>query len=165
MQNIFVTLQFLYIFVPLKLTTMKLAILPNWCKWLTLVLIVAAFSIDFNDYKDAFLRGYHSIDENYNRLPKTPDTTTQPRPYADLIIFLSIIIYILSKDKRDDDFINLIRAKALLIALLLSTLTIMMVYLFNKEIDSLSFLLIHFLLYISIFKIMKIRADFTTIDE
>jgi hypothetical protein len=38
---------------------MKLTFLPNWCKWLSLVMLISAFIIDFDDVKNGFLDGYH----------------------------------------------------------------------------------------------------------
>ena len=147
---------------------MRLAFLPNWCKWLSLALIIAAFIIDIDNLKSAFMEGYHARQglyewSNDSQPQKTTNNVATPS-YTDLIIFLSIIVFILSKDKRDDDYYNLIRAKALLLALLLSTFVLIIVFLFNRELDGFSLLLIHFLFYITIFKILKIREDFATND-
>ena len=171
MQNKFVTLQYLPIFVPLKLTTMKLAILPNWCKWISLALFISAFIIDFENVKEGLLDGYYGLDKGtYSYKVEIPSEGSLPASAKaafifDLIVALSIIVFILSKDKRDDDFINVIRAKALLSALLLSAFVILITFTFRGYLDGISLLLIHFLLYITIFKILKIRADFATIDE
>jgi len=81
-----------------------------------------------------------------------------------LLILFSIVTYILSKDKRDDEFINLIRAKALLLALLFITIVVTLSYVFNGRFERIDVLLIQFLCYIIVFKIMKLRADFATED-
>jgi hypothetical protein len=149
---------------------MKLAFLPNWCKWLSLALFITAIVLDFDAVKDGIMEGYNSYDKiismNVNPIPPqmSSQASTGAVPIFDLMIVLSIIVFILSKDKRDDDYFNLIRAKALLMALLFSAFVLISVFMFNRELDGLSLLFIHFLSYLIIFKILKIREDFATND-
>jgi len=142
---------------------MKLTILPNWCKWLSLALLISSFRVDYNNLIDAFLRGYDSqamLMANTETIPvrKSSDNSgTYPLP--DLLILLSVVVYILSKDKRDDEFINSIRAQALLAAFLVTSITMMFIYAFNGRLDGSYLILIQLLSYVIIFKFMKIRAD------
>ena len=144
---------------------MKLSILPNWCKWLALALFISSFIIDFSGFKEGYHIGYNErkmMKENpeiqklsISDLVKSSDS---PR-IGDLLILLSIIVYVLSKDRRDDEFINSIRAQALLAAFLIVSLIGMIVQLCSGQLDVFFVLTIQFLSYIIIFKILKIRAN------
>ena len=130
---------------------MKLAILPNWCKWLSLAIIIAAFGIDYK----AFLAGLLGQPEPIY----TSSDFLHSFPFSDLLLMLGIIVYILSKDKWDDEYINIIRARALLTALLIISVVVMFVYGFNGKIDLSYLLLIQLLSYIIIFKFLKVRTE------
>jgi len=147
---------------------MKLTILPNWGKWLSLALIVSAFCLDFTNLADAFIRGYRDgamLTTHSEAIPaQTSSDNERTFPIADVLILLSIVVYILSKDKRDDEFINAIRAQALLAALLITSVVVILVSVCNGRLDSAPLLFIQLLSYIVIFKIMKINR-YTDYDE
>ena len=154
---------------------MKLTILPNWCKWLSLAILITAFSIDFNSYKEGLMAGYNEREQLQlqvinpdappiptplpdSHAPQKPEPAQSP-PYGDLLILLSIIVYILSKDKWEDDYINIIRARALITALLIISIIVMLICGLNGQISISILLLIQLLCYIATFKILKFRAD------
>ena len=139
---------------------MKLAILPNWCKWVSLALLVTAFFIDFTNFKEDVVSGRNSIyhGNQQTNSAQTSSNTTDSMSLFDFITMVSIIVYILSKDKKDDEFINSIRAQALLAALLVTSVTVMIVYAFNGQLDVSYLILIQLLSYIIIFKYIKYRA-------
>ena len=153
---------------------MKITFLPNWCKWLSFSLLLAYFVVGFPDIKKGFLDG-----RNYRRALHTGIAPEPPimlnaeeqkaedtrALFSNLLFFSSIMIYLLSKDKRDDEYTNAIRAKALLIALMLATSIALLVSVFDGNMDHIDVLMVQFLLYVIIFKLLKIRAEMFAIDE
>ncbi len=146
---------------------MKIAFLPNWCKYLSIALFVAAFFVDYTESIKAFTAGYNAaLNSNYH-LSAPPTITTWKTVMSDLFIFLSMMVYIFSKDKTDDEYINNMRGKALLVALLVTIVVTFIFYVFEKNIDGLTVVLIQFLLYIVLFQVMKfvLRVRVEGIDE
>jgi len=155
---------------------MKLTILPNWGKWISLGMLVASltFTIIFDreEMVQSFMQGCNEGMARANplkyELPVIPPETESELnvknmsshfDLSDLLLFLAIIVYILSKDKRDDEYLDAIRAKALLLALLFTTVVAMLVYICNGTLESVYLLFIQLLSYIIVFKFMKMRAD------
>lgn len=142
---------------------MRIAFLPNWCKYLSLVLFVASFILGIND----IIRGYEA---GLNASKDTHDTATISEIIdelqndgvslveylSDSLLILSMIVYILSKDKSDDEYINSIRGKSLMIALLIGLVSCFAAYAFGCYIQGIWLLLIQFLSYIIVFKISKV---------
>jgi len=130
---------------------MKLTILPNWCKWLSLALMIATFVLGFDSFKAGLMGEPMPVYSSSDLLRSIP--------LGDLCLLLSIVVYILSRDKRDDEYIHSIRAKSLLAALLITSFIVMIIYMFNGHIEYSYLLFIQLILYIVIFKFSKIRAD------
>ncbi|MCL1974374.1 MAG: hypothetical protein FWG54_06125 [Bacteroidetes bacterium] len=153
---------------------MKLTILPNWCKWLSLFLFVAYFAVSFPAFKQGFIEEWSKPDglhpgtahENvliqYSEEHKASNTIDL---FSGLLFFSSILVYLLSKDKHDDEYIDAIRAKAFSLALMLITVVILLVSIFGKDLECIDVLIIQFLSYIIIFKALKIRAEIFATDE
>jgi len=126
---------------------------------LSLTLLIAGFCLGFDSFKQACIEGYHAYQNSESLSMISSLDIDGSFSYSDLLYLLSIVVFILSKDKRDDEFINVIRAKALLMALLFATVVLLLISIFNGRLQGIDFLLIQFLSYIIIFKFMKIRAD------
>ena len=139
---------------------MKLAILPHWCKYLSLAMFAPAVAFIFSIFITGVIDGYNEQVLLHN--PEA-DVTLLGQPPADAPFLLigewfalfAIIVYILSKDKYDDDFINIIRARALSIALFFSAFIVIFALFFQKQLSGTALLFINFLSYIIIFKTIK----------
>ena len=149
---------------------MRIAILPNWCKYLSLVLFIASFVVGFEDACRGFEEGMRSAQNTHNHENSltalesiesvaNQESVTLVSYVSDLLIMLAIITYILSKDKKDDEYINILRGKSLMIALLISILCCFIAYAFNAHIQGLWLLIIQFVSYLIAFKINKIATD------
>lgn len=93
------------------------------------------------------------VDEMHN------DGITLLEYLSDTLLIISMIVYILSKDKNDDEYINVIRGKSLMIALLIGLVSCFAAYAFECYIQGIWLLLIQFLSYIIVFKISKVVAS------
>lgn len=136
---------------------MKIAFLPNWCKYLSLAFFILSLAFGI----DSFIRGYNAglNDIDFSEAIHNEMAQSTWKDYiSDMLVMLSIIIYILSKDKNDDDYINVIRGKSLLIALLIGVISCFIAYGFDCHIQGIWLLLIQFISYIIIFKISKAAA-------
>lgn len=151
---------------------MKIAFLPNWCKYLSLTLFIASFALGINDFYKGFEDGRRATQMISTTHSSEPEQA-QPSLYdaaavndvslieylSDTLLILSMIVYILSKDKNDDEYINVLRGKSLLIALLIGLISCFIAYAFGCYIQGLWLLLIQFLSYIIVFKISKVVAN------
>ena len=142
---------------------MKLAILPHWCKWLALALLITSFAIDFKDFKSDIIKGATYVEQLYeNTTPISQQNHSDQAkafPIGDLLILLSIIVYILSKDKWEDDYINTLRSQALLCSLLIASCTVIVTCFLKGRIEGTYLLLAQLFSYIIIFKILMIRSE------
>lgn len=141
---------------------MRIAFLPNWCKYLSLVLFILSFIVDIEGAVKSFQEGYQAGLNSHNlfeELSSKDEYWSLASYLSDLLIILSIVTYILSKDKRDDEYINVMRGNSLLIALLIGTISCLIAYGFGCQMQAIWLLVILFLSYIITFKIMKIAAD------
>lgn len=151
----------------------KIAFLPNWCKYVSLLLLVASVIVDIGGLRKGFEAGREAANSTlaeesngagegltFSELMNEELENVRVEGYlSDLLIMLSMVVYILSKDKKDDEYINIIRARSLLIALLIGIVSCFIAYGFSYHIQGILLLLIQFFSYIIVFKIGKIASD------
>jgi len=117
---------------------MKIQILPNWFKKVGLIMFIVFSALAS---KDSIVRGYN-YGYNYNRaIPETvkldslvhvfKSTTTQH--YLSIISIIGIIIYLMSKEKIEDDYINKLRLESYQITALISLFSALIIFLFSSE--------------------------------
>ena len=145
---------------------MKLTILPNWCKWISFALLIPAFLFISGVFLAGVMDGYneqvllHNPDADVALSGMPPLDGALPTIGSWLAI-IAIIMFILSKEKRDDDYLNAIRGQALLIALLFSSIVLFITLFLQMLLLGIHLLIIYFLSYIVIFKIMKMKESFS----
>lgn len=111
---------------------MKLQILPNWCKKLGLALF----------FIGSIIGGGDDMSDGWNGLPyKSPDGSTY---FANLVganwlhIFeivgiLGMLIYMLSKEKIEDDYIKKLRYESYLFSSIIWLVIAVIIYAFNEH--------------------------------
>lgn len=128
---------------------MRLQILPNWCKKLGLA-IFFIFSIisGYDDTIGAFCDGwnaYPSIEdttENKQHIVKPIEHTTifkdffgaKTLRYLDALSIFGILIYMLSKEKVEDDYINQLRLESYQLTAIVGILISILLYAFSENI-------------------------------
>lgn len=143
---------------------MNIQILPNWFKKIA---IISFFVFSFLQSLDAFIDGWNN-GYNYNTENTTIEYSTyyqnifgkQTIKIFSIVSYLSMIAYFLSKEKLEDDYINLLRLQSFQLSFILIVSISFAFYLFESNIfknvdDGFSLFLI---LYLIIFAIKK-RID------
>ncbi|WP_159023699.1 hypothetical protein [Formosa sp. L2A11] len=151
---------------------MKTQILPNWCKKLGLAIFII-FSIigGGDDFASGFNEGYNATRD---RDEKLGNTEHKLQPMHDVVIFkdyfgrktihyfyaisfLGILMYMLSKEKIEDDYINSLRLESYKFTAIFGIIVSILLYAFSKEIKlGLDYFLSLFMsIYLIIFCIKK----------
>lgn len=134
---------------------MELKMLPNWCKKLGFVLFIICFTISGSE---SFMEGFneatqgskeYSVFENY-----FSDSILH---FFDVLSIIGMIIYMFSKEKIEDDYINKLRLESFQLSSVIGLVVTIILYAFSKDIKlTLDYFLILFLwTYLVIFAIKK----------
>ena len=145
---------------------MNLQVFPNWCKKLGISLCVLSFLGGF----DSFLIGYYSAGDKIT----FTDYTTAIEYYRDqtlfkgyfnetmialfnILILIGMLIYMLSKESVEDDFINKLRLESYQLAFFIITSITLILNIFGVSLDISVDTVIFLLLssYLIIFAIKK----------
>ena len=123
---------------------MKLKMLPNWCKKVGVSLyIIGAIPSAYTGYMDGI--------NEYNNPSIINDNSHLW--FSDIILYLGLIIYFLSKEKIEDDYINKLRLESyqvtIIIGIILSFITFIIFK--NIEIQNSLFLESFLMIYLLIF--------------
>ncbi len=146
---------------------MNTQILPNWFKKVGLVLFIVGSIIGGGD---DFIRGWNSVDDNYETLEKSSqdskglitvfvggESTTH---IFYVLSFIGMLIYILAKEKVEDDYINKLRLESFQLTSIITLLTAIFLFAILKKsnfpLDL--FILLFFWFYLITFFIKK-RID------
>ena len=116
---------------------MKTQILPNWFKKVGLLLfIVFSFLGSGDAYLEGYNRGYY-----YNKdIPENVKTDLFSSYFGEtlvhsfnIIAIIGMIIYIMSKEKIEDDYINKLRLESYQLTALISLFSALIMFLFSSQ--------------------------------
>ncbi|WP_405384708.1 hypothetical protein [Maribacter sp. LLG6340-A2] len=110
---------------------MNFQVLPNWCKKLGLAIFITASLLTGGDY---FMDGFNNVPNGTHHYFKDLYSSTL---YHLLYIspVLGILIYLFSKEKVEDDFINLLRLQSYQLTITIFLLTAVIIYLISHKIN------------------------------
>ena len=160
---------------------MKIKMLPNWCKKLGLAVffISIVINLSYIDSRESFWRGWNksnneshknfdSLSSKSSKLPEIKAPKFQPLfiekalgsnslHLFDISILLGMIIYILAKEKIEDDYINKLRLESYQLTSVLVLLAALGLYSFFENIKlSLNiFITLYLMSYLIIFALKK----------
>ncbi|CDF77760.1 conserved hypothetical membrane protein [Formosa agariphila KMM 3901] len=153
---------------------MNIQILPNWCKKIG-ILIFITFAILAGS--DGFIDGYNEGKNSspLDQIELAPDErkyTSQPHETSEvfsdyfgnelmhvfnILSIIGLIIYMISKEQIEDDYINKLRADSFQLSILIFLLVSLGIYAFqgnlNMPLDY--FLFLYMMLFLIIFSIKK----------
>ncbi len=117
---------------------MKLQILPNWCKKLGLGMFII---FSFISSGDSAINGYNN-GYNYNTTENTIEHATTFNDffgakilrYIDAISIFGILMYMLSKEKIEDDYINQLRLESYQLTAIIGIIISILLYAFAESI-------------------------------
>lgn len=149
---------------------MNFQILPNWCKKLGVVLFVI---FSFLEGRDSFIEGYREGSSNSKEMfefgververdIKNDFSFSQYFGEDVMLVFgaisiIGMIIYILSKEKVEDDYIKILRLESYQLSFLITTIISLVLYLLglNREVEMATIISVLLGLYLIIFAIKK----------
>ena len=133
---------------------MKIKMLPNWCKKLGLVVFLIGFTI--SGFKD-FMRGFTGeLDATkFNYFENIFSTSLMH--LFEIISILGMVIYLMSKEKIEDDYINKLRLESFQLTSFIGLTITIISYAVSEEIElTLDYFIILFLwIYFITFAIKK----------
>ena len=117
---------------------MNFQILPNRFKKVGLILFIVFSALAS---KDSIVRGFNA-GYNYNRtIPETVKSdslvhvteSTITQHYLSVISIIGIIIYLMSKEKIEDDYINKLRLESYQLTALISLFAALILFIFSSQ--------------------------------
>ena len=112
---------------------MKTQILPNWCKKLGLLLFIVASVLNgsFNFINNSFNRN-----EENGLLAILNAFSGGAISYGiDFIAILAMLIYMTSKEKIEDDYINKLRLESFQLTIITGLLVTIIIYILDKDLE------------------------------
>lgn len=106
-------------------------LLPHYFKWIGIGLLFASIILGF----DGFVRGFWdgvSGGEYNNFTPVFPDFFSQ---IADFVTLMGLLVYILAKNKTEDEFAQKLRYESAFIVLVLTIVVLLIVILYRPGIQ------------------------------
>lgn len=142
---------------------MNIQILPNWFKKVALIVFAISYIIvGFDSFLDGVNDAHANQQYDYNEVPESQLMTDfvggkTVINYLSIISLLSIIAYILSKEKVEDDYINILRLESFQLSFVIIIFVGIVFIIFDKNelfglFDSVTLFL---WLYLSIFFMKK----------
>lgn len=113
---------------------MKLQILPNWCKKLGLILFfVTGFINGFQSFIDGFNDGFSGKPYDYKPTYFENILGESGLHFLGFISMIGLIIFLLSKEKIEDDFINKLRLESYQLTSFICLVLFLILYAFTQS--------------------------------
>ncbi len=111
-------------------------LLPHAFKWIGLAVFLLGFIFGaIDDGRQGFMEGYNETVNDpveYNFEPILPERISH---FADYALLFGLLIYILSKNKREDEFIRKLRYESAFIVFVLTISIVLVWHIFNPEFE------------------------------
>jgi len=129
-------------------------LLPHYFKWIGLIIFFVGLTVNIiDDGRRGFIEGYNdAIDDPSERIetefhPVFPDRVTH---FSDIALLIGLLIYILAKNKMEDEFMQKLRYESAFLVMVLSLFIVLIIYLFNEnfKIDPSTFLSLQMIGYL-----------------
>jgi hypothetical protein len=147
---------------------MKWKMLPNWCKKLGFLLFIFGFiaTSSIGSFREGFNEGYNAYNpkkievniasDDELQTPEASENGNSNHIY-DVVLILGMIIYLFSREKIEDDYINKLRLESYQFTAIMGLVVTIVFYAFSKDLElTLDYFLILFLwTYLLTFAIKK----------
>ena len=111
---------------------MKIKMLPNWCKNLGISIFLLGFFI--SGYK-GFHEGMTSFNTSGEKINNFENLFSDPIIHLfDIVTIIGMIIYMFSREKVEDDYINKLRLESYQLTAFIGLGITIMLYVFSKDI-------------------------------
>jgi Ca2+/Na+ antiporter len=106
-------------------------LLPHYFKWIGIGLLILSFVFGIDDFLLGLYGGWHhDSSKEFKRI--LPEIFAQT---SDYILLISLLIYLVSRNKREDEFIQKIRYESAYIVLVTTILIILVLYIIIPDIN------------------------------
>lgn len=139
---------------------MKTQILPNWFKKLGfLIFIVFTFLGGGDNFIDGYKSGYSMIDQTGSDIFKSYFGENLIH-FFEILGIIGILIYMMSKEKVEDDYINKLRLESFQITAIIGLGLTILLYAFSKDLKlTLDYFIMLFLMFYLVIFFIKKRID------
>ena len=104
-------------------------LLPYYFKWIGLTLFFSGFILAIDDVRLGYIEGSTGATvENFERI--LPEIFSF---WGDFVTLLGLLIYILSKNKTEDEFAQKLRYESAFLVMVITILTVLVVYVANHN--------------------------------
>jgi hypothetical protein len=149
---------------------MKIKMLPNWCKKVGIVVFFGSIIINFTytESRESVYEGWNdgrnisNTQQIYNTSKLEPlifEKTfgSKSLHYVNVLILFGMIIYMMSKEKIEDDYINKLRLESYQLTILLGLFITFIIYIIsgNQSLNLDYFINLFMIFYFIIFAIKK----------
>jgi len=132
---------------------MRIQLLPNYFKWIGLVLFFAG---GIPNFFEGYMNGYN--DYGTNQIEHTHSFSDQMLLIAAIVSLIGMIVYALAKEKIEDEYINILRWESTTTAFFISFVIVLIniaIYGTKDLIDAQFIMELQLLLYLIIFFFKK----------
>lgn len=105
-------------------------LLPHYFKWIGIGMLFLSMIFGFEDFCRGFYDGWSGV-EPRDFVPIFPEFFSE---ISDYVILLGLLVYILAKNKTEDELAQKLRYESAYIVLILTVIVLLAVYIINSEI-------------------------------
>ena len=136
---------------------MNLQIFPNWCKKLGVIMFIVFHLGRLYDFTIGFIEGLNDISLDNKVFLYENYFEENTRLLFSTLSLMGMLIYMLSKERIEDDYINKLRLESYQLAFIIITSITLILYLFGFSLDIISVDTVIFLLLVSYLIIFAIK--------
>ncbi len=112
---------------------MSLQILPNWCKKVGITIFFISFLFTGGDaFMDGFMSGLSGTSSNPHHFFKDLYGSTVMQ-ILDILLIIGMLIYLFSKEKIEDDYVNLLRLESYQLTSMIFLFVALAIYIFDQN--------------------------------
>ena len=135
-------------------------LLPHYFRWIGIGLLILSFVFGIDDFLLGLTGAVRNSPEDFKKI--FPDIFPK---ISDFVLLIGLLIYLVSKNKREDEFIQKIRYESAYIVLIITILGILVLYIVNPHIKLnapylLAFQMLFYLVVVFIRKKMILGEDY-----
>lgn len=114
-------------------------LLPHYFKWIGIILFfLGMLTSAIDDGREGFIEGYNASARNHNHIEQIEVKIERVFPeevshIADFVSIFGLLIYVLAKQKREDELMQKLRYESAFLVMVLTLAIILIVYGFNSD--------------------------------
>ena len=109
-------------------------LLPHVFKWIGITLFIIGFVLGaIDDGRKGFMEGYNETSHEPIKIEFKRILPEKVSQIADYVTLFGLLIYVLSKNKRDDEFTQQLRYEAAYIVFVITIIFILILYVINPN--------------------------------